>query len=55
MNNEEAIEILSDMRAEYNLFGDEEDAMRYHVLSWAIQEMKAKQSWIPVSERLPED
>lgn len=41
MNREEAIEILSDMRAEYNLFGDEEEATRYHVLSWAIQAMKA--------------
>lgn len=43
MSREEAIEILSDMRAEYNLFGDEEEATRYHVLSWAIQEMKATQ------------
>ena len=41
MSREEAIEILSDMRAEYNLFGNEEEATRYHVLSWAIQEMKA--------------
>ena len=41
MSREEAIEILSDMRAEYNLFGDEEEATRYHVLSWAIQVMKA--------------
>ncbi len=53
MNREEAIEILSDMRAEYNLFGDEEEATRYHVLSWAIQEMKAAQQWIPISDRLP--
>ena len=44
MSREEAIEILSDMRAEYNLFGDEEEATRYHVLSWAIQEMKATQT-----------
>lgn len=43
MSREEAIEILSDMRAEYNLFGDEEEAIRYHVLSWAIQEMKSAQ------------
>lgn len=40
MSRDEAIEILSDMRAEYNLFGDEEEATRYHVLSWAIQAMK---------------
>lgn len=44
MSREEAVEILSDMRAEYNLFGDEEEATRYHVLSMAIQEMKAKQT-----------
>lgn len=44
MNREEAIEILSDMRAEYNLFGDEEEAIRYHVLSMAIQEMNAIQA-----------
>lgn len=54
MSREEAIEILSDMRAEYNLFGDEEEATRYHVLSWAIQAMKDTQRWIPISERLPE-
>ena len=35
-------------------FGDEEEATRYHVLSWAIQEMKAKQQWIPCKERLPD-
>lgn len=55
MSREEAIEILSDMRAEYNLFGDEEEATRYHVISWAIQEMKATQLWIPCSKRLPEE
>lgn len=54
MSREEAIEILSDMRAEYNLFGYEEEATRYHVLSWAIQAMKDTQRWIPTSERLPE-
>lgn len=38
MIKEEAIEILSDMRAEYNIFSDdEEEATRYHALSWAIQ------------------
>lgn len=55
MIREEAIEILSDMRAEYNLFGDEEEATRYHVLSWAIQAMKYTKRWIPTSERLPEN
>lgn len=55
MSREEAIEILSEMRAEYNLFGDEEEATRYHVLSWAIQAMKDTQQWIPVSDRLPEE
>lgn len=44
MSRDEAIEILYDMRDEYNLFGDEEEATRYHVLSWAIQDMKAAQS-----------
>ena len=42
MSKEEAIEILSEMRSEYNLFGDEEEATRYHVLSWAIKEMNAE-------------
>ena len=42
MNKEEAIEILSEMRSEYNLFGDEEEATRYHVLSWAIKEMNGE-------------
>ena len=42
MNKEEVIEILSEMRSEYNLFGDEEEATRYHVLSWAIKEMNAE-------------
>lgn len=55
MSREEAIEILSEMRAEYNLFGDEEEATRYHVLSWAIQAMKDAQQWTPVSERPPEE
>lgn len=55
MNREEVIEILSEMRAEYNLFGDKEEATRYHVLSWAIQAMKGTQRWIPTSEKLPEE
>ena len=42
MSKEEAIEILSEMRSEYNLFGDEEEATRYHVLSWAIKQMKVE-------------
>lgn len=42
MSREEAIEILSEMRSEYNLFGDEEEATRYHVLSWAIKAMNAE-------------
>jgi hypothetical protein len=42
MSKEEAIEILSEMRSEYNLFGDEEEATRYHVLSWAIRAMNAE-------------
>ena len=42
MNKEEAIEILSEMRSEYNLLGDEEEATRYHVLSWAIKEMNGE-------------
>lgn len=44
MSREEAIEILSEMRSEYNLFGDAEEATRYHVLSWAIQAMKETQT-----------
>lgn len=57
MTKEEAIEILSDMRAEYNIFSDnEEEATRYHALSWAIQALNERTGrWIPVSERLPED
>lgn len=51
MSREEAIEILSEMRAEYNLFGDEEEATRYHVLSWAIQAMKDTRRWIPIKTR----
>lgn len=44
MIKEEAIEILSDMRAEYNIFSDdEEEATRYHALSWAIQALNEQQ------------
>lgn len=47
MSKEEAIEILSDMRCECNLFGDEEEATRYHALSWAINAMNTepKHGW----------
>lgn len=43
MIKEEAIEILSDMRAEYNIFSDdEEEATRYLALSWAIQALNER-------------
>lgn len=55
MIKEEAIEILSDMRAEYNIFSDdEEEATRYHALSWAIQALNEQQHtgrWIAVTAR----
>lgn len=42
MSIEEAIEALSDIRAEYNIFsGDENEATRYHALSWAISLLKS--------------
>jgi rubrerythrin len=50
MSKEEAIEILSDMRCECNLFEDEEEATRYHALSWAINSMNNEPKhghWIP--------
>ena len=53
MSKEEAIEILSDMRCECNLFGDEEEATRYHALSWAINAMNTEPKhgrWITVSD-----
>lgn len=52
MIKEEAIEILSDMRAEYNIFSDdEEEATRYHALSWAIQALNERTGrWIYVEE-----
>ena len=28
------------MRAEYNIFGEEEEATKYHCLSWAIKALK---------------
>ena len=40
MTKDETISILSDMRAEYNLFGTEDEAVRYHCLSLAIQALK---------------
>ncbi len=36
-HNQETIEILSEMRSEYNCFGDPEEASRYHALSEAIK------------------
>lgn len=54
MIKEEAIEILSDMRAEYNIFSDdEEETTRYHALSWAIQALNERTGrWIPVAGRM---
>lgn len=56
MIKEEAIEILSDMRAEYNIFSDdEEEATRYHALSWAIQALNEQQRtgrWKSMSDDL---
>lgn len=48
MIKEEAVEVLSDMRAEYNIFSDdEEEATRYHALSWAIQALNERTGrWI---------
>lgn len=47
----EAIEILSDMRAEYNIFSDdEEEATRYHALSWAIQALNERTGRWKVSD-----
>ena len=39
MTKEEAIEVLSDLRAEFSIWGDEKENMRYHSLSWAIKAM----------------
>lgn len=54
MIKEEAIEILSDMRAEYNIFSDdEEEATWYHALSWAIQALNEQQRtgrWIKTGQ-----
>lgn len=54
MIKEEAIEILSDMRAEYNIFSDdEEEATRYHALSWAIQALNERKTgkWVPKADQ----
>lgn len=40
MSKEECIEILSDMRAEYNIFVNVKEATRYHCLSIAIKALK---------------
>lgn len=51
MIKEEAIEILSDMRAEYNIFSDdEEEAMRYRALSWAIRALNERTGRWKVSD-----
>ena len=54
MTKEEAIEILSDIRAEYNIFGEEEEATKYHCLSWAIKALKQEPvktgKWIETKE-----
>ena len=41
MTKEEVVETLSDIRAGYNLF-DEDEASKYHSLSVAIQAIKAE-------------
>ena len=54
MTEEEVVEILSDIRAGYNLFGDEEEVSKYHSLSIAIQAIKAEPvrrgKWKPLFE-----
>lgn len=46
------VSILSEIRAEYNLF-DPEEELRYRALSMAIEALNG-QRWIPCSEQLPE-
>lgn len=47
MSRDEAIEILYDMRGEYDLLSDKEVATRYYALSWVIKEMERKTGhWI---------
>lgn len=47
MSREEAIETLSDLRAEYSIF-DSDEATRYHALSWAIQALGRECKWFEV-------
>lgn len=44
MTKEEIIEILSDIRAEYNLFNEDEEP-KYDALSWAIYAIKHQCRW----------
>ena len=48
MKREEAIEILSDIRAEYNIFASQKEADRYRAISIAINDMRKR-----VYKRLP--
>ena len=47
------IEILSDLRSQYNCF-DEKEEPTYRALSEAIKALSSKINWIPVEEDLPE-
>ena len=40
MTKEEAIEVLLKMRDEYTIVGTEDEATKYHCLSWAIQALE---------------
>lgn len=50
MTREEAIKRLSDIRADYSCFDDDERP-KYHALSMAIESLQ--DDWIPVSEKNP--
>ena len=53
MTREEAIKRLSDIRADYSCFDDDE-RLKYHALSMAIEALQ--DDWIPVSDdTLPKD
>lgn len=52
-HNQETIEILSEMRSEYNCFGDPEEASRYHALSEAIKAV-AERDYTPRKDILRE-
>lgn len=47
------VSVLSEIRAEYNLF-DPEEELRYRALSMAIEALNG-QRWIPCSKWLPEE